>query len=54
MNTLYKDLIYLFSCTVNGITPGNATMQAMDLEKLYRLGCNMDISASKIAYECMK
>lgn len=36
MNTLYKDLIYLLSCAVNGITPDNARVQAMDLEKLYR------------------
>ena len=37
MNTLYKDLIYLLSCAVNGITPDNAKVQAMDLERLYRL-----------------
>lgn len=37
MNTLYKDLIYLLSCAVNGITPDTAKVQAMDLEKLYRL-----------------
>ena len=37
MNTLYKDLIYLLSCAVNGITPDNARVQAMDLERLYRL-----------------
>ena len=37
MNTLYKDLIYLLPCAVNGITPDTAKVQAMDLEKLYRL-----------------
>ena len=37
MNVLYKDLIYLLSCAVNGITPDNARVQAMDLERLYRL-----------------
>ncbi len=37
MNTLYKDLIYLLSCAVNGITPNTARVQAMDLERLYRL-----------------
>ena len=37
MNTLYKDLIYLLSCAVNGITPDTARVQAMDLERLYRL-----------------
>ena len=37
MNTLYKDLIYLLSCAVNGITPDTAKVQAMDLERLYRL-----------------
>ena len=34
MNTLYKDLIYLLSCAVNGITPDTAKVQAMDLERL--------------------
>jgi len=37
MNTLYKDLIYLLSCAVNGITPNRSRVQAMDLERLYRL-----------------
>ena len=37
MNNIYKDLIYLLSCAVNGITPDNARVQTMDLEKLYRL-----------------
>lgn len=37
MNTLYKDLIYLLSCAVNGITPDTAKVQAMDLERLYQL-----------------
>ncbi|MBP1534305.1 MAG: nucleotidyltransferase family protein [Ruminococcus sp.] len=37
MNTLYKDLIYLLSCAVNGITPDTVKVQAMDLERLYRL-----------------
>ena len=37
MKDIYKDLIYLLSCAVNGITPDNARVQAMDLEPLYRL-----------------
>ena len=37
MNDTQKNLIYLLSCTVNGITPDTAKVQAMDLEKLYRL-----------------
>ncbi len=37
MNVLYKDLIYLLYCAVNGITPDTAKVQAMDLERIYRL-----------------
>ena len=37
MNKTAKDLIYLLSCAVNGITPDTARVQAMDLEQLYRL-----------------
>ena len=37
MNGINKDLIYLLYCAVNGITPDNARVQAMDLERLYRL-----------------
>ena len=37
MNAVYTDLIYLLSCAVNDITPDNARVQAMDLERLYRL-----------------
>ena len=37
MKVLYKDLIYLLSCAVNGIMPDTAKVQAMDLERLYRL-----------------
>ncbi|MBR1664329.1 MAG: nucleotidyltransferase family protein [Ruminococcus sp.] len=37
MNAIYKDLIYLLSCAVNGITPDTARVQAMDLENLYKL-----------------
>ena len=36
MNEIYKDLIYLLSCAVNGITPNTVRVQAMDLEQLYR------------------
>ncbi len=36
MNDFY-DLIYLLACSVNGIAPDTARVQAMDLEKLYRL-----------------
>ena len=37
MNKTAKDLIYLLSCAVNGITPDTAKVQAMNLEQLYRL-----------------
>lgn len=37
MNDTQKSLLYMLSCAVNGITPDTAAMQAMDLEKLYRL-----------------
>ena len=37
MNDTQKNLIYLMSCAVNGITPDTAKVQAMDLERLYRL-----------------
>ena len=37
MNKTAKDLIYLLSCAVNGITPDTEKVQAMDLEQLYRL-----------------
>ena len=37
MNGINKDLIYLLYCAVNGITPDTAKVQAMDLERLYRL-----------------
>jgi hypothetical protein len=37
MNATQKDLIYLLSCAVNGITPDTARAQSMDLEKLYKL-----------------
>ena len=37
MNKPVKDLIYLLTCAVNGITPDTEKVQAMDLEQLYRL-----------------
>ena len=37
MNKTAKDLIYLLTCAVNGITPETSMVQAMDLEKLYLL-----------------
>ena len=37
MNKPVKDLIYLLSCAVNGITPDTEKVKAMDLEQLYRL-----------------
>ena len=37
MNNTAKNLIYLLSCAVNGITPDTARVQTMDLEQLYRL-----------------
>lgn len=46
MNGIYKDLIYLLSCAVNGITPDTARVQAMDLEKLYRLAKFHSVSAA--------
>lgn len=37
MKEIYKDLIYLLSCAVNGNTPDTARVQAMNLEQLYQL-----------------
>ena len=37
MNTEQKDLIYLLSCAVNGLTPETERVQNIDLEKIYRL-----------------
>ena len=37
MNKAAKNLIYMLTCAVNGITPDTARVQAMDLEQLYRL-----------------
>ena len=37
MNETQKSLIYLLSCSVNGIIPDKARVQAMDMEKLYAL-----------------
>ena len=37
MNKTAKDLIYLLSCAVNGITPDTEKVQAIDLESLYIL-----------------
>lgn len=37
MNEIYKDLIFLLSCAVNGITPDTERVKAMNFEKLYRL-----------------
>ncbi len=37
MKDTYKDLIYLLSCAVNGITADKARTETMDLEKLYTL-----------------
>lgn len=37
MNENYKNLIYLLSCAVNGITPDTARVQTTNLEQLYRL-----------------
>lgn len=36
MTDLQKDLIYLLSCAVNGITPDKDKIRAMDLETLYK------------------
>ena len=37
MNTTQKNLIYLLSCSVNGIVPDKESVDSMDLEKLYQL-----------------
>ncbi len=37
MNKTAKDLIYLLTCAVNGITPDTKRVQAMEFEQLYRL-----------------
>ena len=37
MNVIYKDLIYLLSCAVNGNTPDKEKVKDIDLEKLYKL-----------------
>lgn len=53
MNETYKDLIYLLSCAVNGITPEASRVQAMDLEKLYKLSKIHTVRAAIcIALEC--
>lgn len=36
MKEAYKNLIYLLSCAVNGITPDADKVQAMDLEQIYK------------------
>ena len=37
MSSVYKDLIYLLTCSVNEITPDAEKIKAMDLEQLYKL-----------------
>ena len=37
MSSVYKDLIYLLTCSVNEITPDAEKIKAMDLERLYKL-----------------
>ena len=37
MNGIYQDLIYLLTCAVNDLTPDRNRIQAMDLERLYKL-----------------
>lgn len=46
MNDTQKNLIYLLFCAVNGITPDTARVQAMDLEKLYRLAAFHSVSGA--------
>ena len=52
MNETQKSLIYLLRCAVNGITPDKARVQAMDMEKLYKLAKKHSVqSAVCIALE---
>ncbi|MEE5993781.1 MAG: nucleotidyltransferase family protein [Oscillospiraceae bacterium] len=37
MSSVYKNLIYLLTCSVNEITPDAEKIKAMDLEQLYKL-----------------
>lgn len=46
MNEIYKDLIYLLSCAVNGITPEASKVQAMDIENIYRLAKSHTVRAA--------
>ena len=36
MNDIQKNMIYLLTCSVNGITPDKEQVKTMDIEKLYR------------------
>ena len=46
MNKTAKNLIYLLTCAVNGITPDTARAQDMDLEMLYNLAKYHTIQSS--------
>lgn len=46
MNKTASDLIYLLSCSVNGITPDKSRVQSMDLEELYYFSMNHSVQAA--------
>ena len=46
MNDTEKNLVYLLSCAVNEFTPDRNRVQAMDLEKLYRLATFHSVRAA--------
>ena len=52
MNDISRDLIYLLSCSVNGVTPDAARVQTMDLENVWGLAeYHMVPAATCIALE---
>ncbi|MBR6967877.1 MAG: nucleotidyltransferase family protein [Ruminococcus sp.] len=46
MTTVQKELIYLLSCAVNGLTPDTEKLQAVDLEKVYGLAKSHTVRAA--------
>ncbi len=46
MNGTQRDLIYLLSCAVNGITPDSARVQSIDLEKLYNSAKDLSVTSA--------
>ncbi len=52
MNEVSRDLIYLLACSVNGVTPDPAKVQAMDLDRVWKLAeYHMVTGATCIALE---